>query len=90
MKGNWKMIKINYISWLSTKLQRNRDEFTLPEDIKTVSMLIDWLQQKGDAYRAVFSHKNVIYASLNGSVIDHETLLQRDDEITFFAPIAGG
>jgi molybdopterin converting factor small subunit len=84
------VIRINYASWLSVRLQKDYDEFLLPLEVSNISKLIDWLMEQNSNYRSVFSHQEVIYAACNGAIISHETEIGQNDEITFFAPIAGG
>lgn len=81
---------INYLTWLKSRIGSYSDEMIIPEKIITVSDLLDYLETKGLSYKNAFSNRNVVYAEINGSIVEHKTSIKNVSEITFFGPIAGG
>ena len=83
-------MKISYFAWLKDKVGRAEEEVTLPAEVTTVGMLIDWLSTRGPQYEAAFEFIEVIKVAVNHAYAMNDQPINNDDEIIFFPPIAGG
>ena len=53
-------MKVLYFAWLRERIGASMDEFDLPEEVRTVGELVDYLKTKGENYSEAFSHKKVM------------------------------
>jgi molybdopterin converting factor small subunit len=81
---------IKYISWLPGIIGIDQEEINMPENDFSLENLMDLLAARKGRFEVIFRHKNTIFASRNGQVIESKDLLKNSDSITFFSPIAGG
>ena len=83
-------MKVLYFAWLRERIGASMDEFDLPEEVRTVGELVDYLKTKGENYSEVFSQKKVIRAAVNLEYVSFDHKLINKDEIAFFPPVTGG
>ena len=83
-------MKVLYFAWLRERIGASMDEFELPEEVRTVGELVDYLKTKGENYSEAFSHKKVIRAAVNLEYVSFDYKLINKDEIAFFPPVTGG
>jgi len=83
-------MKIKYSAWLVDKLGFDEEIVTLPADVKTVGMLVDWLSNRGQNYEAAFEFIELVKVVVNEACVDNNHPVTNDDEVVFFPPIAGG
>ena len=62
----------------------------LPEHVKDINGLINWLSAKNDNYAAAFSDKDHIRVAVNQEHVKFNAFITDGDEIAFFPPMTGG
>jgi molybdopterin synthase sulfur carrier subunit len=83
-------MKIKYTAWLVDKVGCAEEIVTLPAEVKTVGMLIDWLSNRGRNYETAFEFIELVKVVVNEKYVDNNHPVANDDEVVFFPPIAGG
>jgi molybdopterin synthase sulfur carrier subunit len=83
-------MKIKYFAWLKDKVGFEEEVVTLPAEIKTVGMLVDWLSKRGQNYETAFEFIEVVKVAVNQACVDNNHPVTNNDEVIFFPPIAGG
>ena len=83
-------IKILYFARLKEAVNYSSEDIDLPETIKTITALKNYLSQRGEIWANLFSGKQVIRAAINHALVDDLALIQADDEVAFFPPVTGG
>jgi len=83
-------MKIRYFAWLKEKVGFEEEDVTLPAEIKTVGMLVNWLSNRGQNYETAFEFIEVVKVAVNQACVDNAHPVTDDDEVIFFPPIAGG
>ena len=56
---------IKYFSWIKEHIGKSEELIELPDDIKTVSELINYLNNLNDDYKKVFVKKDLIKIAVN-------------------------
>lgn len=62
----------------------------LPNEIKTIQQLREYLSQRGSVWADVFASHKPIRAAINHQMVDMDELLQDGAEVAFFPPVTGG
>ena len=83
-------MQIKYISWLPGVIGLDNEEIDTLSTPFSLENLMETLEKRKGRYETIFRHKNVIFASKNGKILKPTDLLENNDVITFFSPIAGG
>jgi molybdopterin synthase sulfur carrier subunit len=83
-------MKIKYFAWLKDKVGFEEEVVTLPAEIKTVGMLVDWLSKRGQNFETAFEFIEVVKVAVNQDCVDNNHPVTNNDEVIFFPPIAGG
>ena len=83
-------MRINYLTWLRSRLGTDHEILDIRDDIKTIADLMDSLQHRGEPYSAIFKERDIIFASSNGRILNHSEKIKNTDDISFFSMIAGG
>lgn len=83
-------MKIKYFAWLRDKVGFEEEVVTLPNEVKTVGMLVDWLSTRGQNYETAFEFIEVVKVAVNQACVDNNHPVTNNDEVIFFPPISGG
>lgn len=83
-------MKILYFAWIRTNLGVSEELLDVPSEIKDVEGLLDWLINRGESYKTVFSDLSLIRVSVNQEYVDLDNAITQGDEIAFFPPVTGG
>ena len=83
-------MKILYFAWIKDGIGKNREEIDIDESIKTISDLIDFLINKNEDYKKVFSDLSSVKFSKNMNLVSIDENINNNDEIAFFPPMTGG
>lgn len=83
-------IKILYFARLKEAVNYSFEDIDLPETVKTVTALKNFLSQRGEIWANLFNGKQVVRAAINHALVDDLALIQAGDEVAFFPPVTGG
>ncbi|MGH1349344.1 MAG: molybdopterin converting factor subunit 1 [Methyloligellaceae bacterium] len=83
-------MKLLYFAWVREKTGISSEDVELPENIQTISDLIDWLITRGPEFEAAFSKRDVIRTAINQTHVQHDSSIAEAREIAFFPPVTGG
>ncbi len=84
-------IKLIYFAWLRERFGIGEEQVDLPDTIKTISDLFDWLASRGEEFETVMEHRKIIQVAIDQEhVQDADTLIGNAKEIAIFPPMTGG
>lgn len=83
-------MKIIYVAWLREHVGCAEEAVTLPAEVSTVGMLIDWLSARGPRYERAFEFIETISVSVNRVCVGSDAPIDDGDEVIFAPPVAGG
>ena len=84
------MTKILYFARMRQIIGKGEEEISIPGDVTTVSMLIDFLKGRDDAYASAFADPRIVRAAINQSHAPFDAPIAGAREIAFFPPVTGG
>jgi sulfur-carrier protein len=82
--------KLLYFARMRQIIGKGEEDLAIPPEIKTVSMLIDFLKKRDEAYDAAFADPRIIRAAIDQSHVPLDTPIAGAREIAFFPPVTGG
>lgn len=83
-------MKLRYFAWLRHSLGCDSETIVLPEEVRNVGQLLDWLPTQDDRYRDAFEYIDVVLVSVNSQYAGRDYPVHDDDEVLLMPPIAGG
>ena len=83
-------MKLLYFAWIRTNLGVAEELLDVPSEIKDVEGLLEWLINRGESYKNVFSDLSLIRVAVNQEFVDLDNAIAKGDEIAFFPPVTGG
>ncbi len=83
------MIKLLYFAGLRERLGTGAESLALPAGFVTVAVLRDALAQRGEAWVALTTMRNLRVA-VNQTMVGFDAELKDGDEVAFFPPVTGG
>lgn len=83
-------VTILYFAWLRERVGRAQEEFDLPETVRTVADLLDYLPSRGPGHVAALQSRKTVRCSVNQEFADPGTPVRPGDEIGLFPPVTGG
>lgn len=83
-------MKLEYYAWLRDSMGCASEEIVLPDEVRTVGMLLDWLPTQGERYQRAFEYIDVVLVSVNTHYADRDYPVCDEDEVLLTPPIAGG
>lgn len=84
------MLQIHYFASIREALARERDELSLPGDVKTVGDLIRYLSDWDQAFAYVAESQTQLLIAVNQTMVARDHELTDGDEVAFFPPMTGG
>ena len=81
---------IKYFSWIKEHIGKSEELIELPDNVKNIGELINYLNNLNDNYKTVFVKKDLIKIAVNRTYCSAETKISNNDEIAFFPPVTGG
>jgi sulfur-carrier protein len=85
-----KPLTILYFAWLRERTGSSQEEILLPDGIRTVSALLDYLAARSPRHAAAFQNRQTLRAAVNQEFADLSWPIQPGDEVAFFPPVTGG
>lgn len=83
-------MNVLYFAWLRQRTGIGQEEFSLPDGVKTVGDLVDWLQTRGPGYARAFEERKAVRAAVNQEYVPFDHAVDDSDEVAFFPPVTGG
>jgi molybdopterin synthase sulfur carrier subunit len=90
MVGMNKPLIILYFAWLRERTGASHEEVALPDGVRTVSALLDYLSARSPGHAAAFQNRRTVRAAVNQEFADLSAPIQPGDEVAFFPPVTGG
>lgn len=84
------VVRILYFARLREALGRADEELVLPEGVRDVRGLLDFLRARGDAWTAELGAGRAVRAAVNQDMAEPATPIADGDEIAIFPPVTGG
>ena len=84
------MLTILYFARLREVLGVSTEQVVLPQDVRDIGSLTQWLRARGGAWEAELAPGKVFRVAVNQVISDAQTPLADGDEIAFFPPVTGG
>ena len=81
---------IKYFSWIKEHIGTSEEQIELPDHIKNVNELINYLNEIDKKYSLIFEKKQLIKIAVNKTYSSFDTNISNNDEIAFFPPVTGG
>ena len=81
---------IKYFSWIKEHIGKSEEQIELPDHIKNVNELINYLNEIDEKYNLIFEKKELIKIAVNKTYSSYDTTITNNDEIAFFPPVTGG
>jgi molybdopterin synthase sulfur carrier subunit len=83
------VIEVLYFAGLREALGCSRETVGLPEDVRTIGTLRDYLAARGDPWQNLATAKN-LRAAVNHAMVGPSAGVKPGDEVAFFPPVTGG
>lgn len=83
-------VKVLYFASLKSRLGKGEDALTLPEGVKTVADLIEYLSENDAALKEAFKNCPRLRSAVNQELSGLQTEVKDGDEVAFFPPATGG
>jgi molybdopterin synthase sulfur carrier subunit len=83
-------MRLKYFAWLRDSMGCDAEDLVLPDEIRTVGMLLDWLPTHDERFRNAFEYIDVVMVSVNSHHADRDHPVCDEDEVLLAPPIAGG
>ncbi len=83
-------MKVLYFAWLRNHTGTGAEEVSPPEEIATVSGLLDWLAARSDGHGAALAERERIRVAVNQEFAGPDEPVRAGDEIAIFPPVTGG
>lgn len=83
-------ITLRYFAWVRERIGLETETITLPEQIKTIHDLLEFLKKRGENYAHALEHSEIIRTAINFEHSEHEQFISAGDEIALFPPMTGG
>ena len=84
------MTKLLYFARMRQIIGKGEEDLAIPGDVKTVSMLIDFLKGRDEAYASAFADLRIIRAAIDQAHAPLDASIAGAREIAFFPPVTGG
>jgi len=85
-----KPLTILYFAWLRERIGATTEDVVLPDGVRTVSALVDFLSARSPGHRAAFENRRTVRAAVNQEFADLLDPVRPGDEVAFFPPVTGG
>ncbi len=83
-------VDILFFASLREALGREREAADLPETVRTIGDLRQWLAARGGAWATALSPERAVRAARNHTMVGADASLAPGDEVAFFPPVTGG
>jgi molybdopterin synthase sulfur carrier subunit len=83
-------VKLLYFAWLRSRIGHAEEHTTLPEHVRDVTGLLEWLRGRGPAYAEALRDVSVVRVAVNQDYVGRDHPVRDTDEVAIFPPVTGG
>lgn len=83
-------MKLLYFAWLRSRIGHAEEQTTLPEHVRDVAELLEWLRGRGPAYAEALRDLSVVRVAVNQDYVRGDHPVSDEDEVAIFPPVTGG
>jgi sulfur-carrier protein len=83
-------VKLLYFAWLRTRIGKAEETLELPQGVRSVASLVDWLETRGPAFAAALGNRKLLRVAVNKEYVGWDHPLAPGDEVALFPPVTGG
>jgi molybdopterin synthase sulfur carrier subunit len=82
--------KLLYFAWVRERVGVAEEEVILPEELRTVADLLDWLAARSPGHAAALADRRAIRVGVDQDFAQGDTPIMAAREIAIFPPVTGG
>jgi sulfur-carrier protein len=83
-------MKLLYFAWVKDRIGLSEETVSLPEQVTTISELLDWLSSRGENYASAINEGKTVRIAVNQNYAPEDRSITDGDEIALFPPVTGG
>ena len=83
-------MKLLYFAWLRARIGHAEEELPLPEGVRDVASLLEWLGRRGPRYAEALRDLSVVRVAVNQEYVGRDYPVRDGDEVGLFPPVTGG
>jgi molybdopterin synthase sulfur carrier subunit len=83
-------VKLLYFAWLRARIGHAEEELAVPDEVRDVAGLLQWLQGRGGAHAEALRDLSVIRVAVNQEYVGLGHPIREGDEVALFPPVTGG
>ena len=83
-------MKIRYFAWMREHTGVSSEDMRLPDGIKTVGQLADYLKNTSDGHSIALRNMKTVRVAINRQYAQLDSTISDSDEVAFFPPVTGG
>jgi molybdopterin synthase sulfur carrier subunit len=83
-------MKLLYFAWLRARIGHAEEDLPLPEGVRDVAGLVEWLKGRGGNYAEALRDPSVIRVAVNQEYAGFDHPVRDGDEVALFPPVTGG
>jgi sulfur-carrier protein len=83
-------VTVLYFAWLRERTGVAREEISLPDEVRTVAALLDYLTLRSPRHAAALHNRQTVRIAVNQEFADPSGPVQPGDEVALFPPVTGG
>ena len=83
-------MRLVYFARVREAIGRDGEEIELPDAVRTVADLVDWLGKRGGGYAEAFGDRTRLRAAIDQRFVALDAALAGAKEVALFPPVTGG
>jgi molybdopterin synthase sulfur carrier subunit len=83
-------LNLLYFAWLRERIGRPAETLVLPDTVRTVGDLVEFLAARDEAGASAFENRRTVRCAVNQEFADLKAELHGGEEVAFFPPVTGG
>ncbi len=83
-------MKILYFAWLRQRVGTAEENVSLPETVRDVKGLLDWLKTRSPGHAEALKNLAVVRVAVNQNYVQLDHPVKAGDEVAIFPPVTGG